>query len=92
MTFERLFLLFVLVPPVLWMIVNSHRRGCSNRFLLKASGAALLLLAFCLPGFVLRESRAAANVLADALASLSETELEQEHDCSCRVVPRATWA
>ena len=88
MTFERLFLLFLVVPPVLWMTVNSHRRGTYSGFLHKASGAAILLLAFCLPGFVLRESRA---VLADALASLSETDLEQEHDSIWRAVPRATW-
>ena len=80
MTFERLFVLFLLVPPVLWMMCNAHRSADSNRFLLKACGAAVLLFAFCLPGFVLRESRAGASVLADALASLSETELEQEHD------------
>ena len=91
MNFERLFLLLSLVPPVLWMMINSHRRGCPNRFLLKASGTAVVLLAFCLPGFVPRESRAAANVLADALASLSETELEQEHDFSWRHLPGAAW-
>lgn len=80
MTFERLFLFLMLVPPVLWVMFHSHRGLGLSRFLLKASGAAVLLLAFCLPGFVLRESRAAANVLADALSNLSETELGQEHD------------
>jgi hypothetical protein len=65
MTFERLFLFLVLVPPVLWMF-RSHRGMGLSRFLLKASGAAVLLLAFCLPGFVLRKSRAA-NVLADLI-------------------------
>jgi hypothetical protein len=67
MTFERLFLFLVLVPPVLWVMFRSHRGMGLSRFLLKASGAAVLLLAFCLPGFVLRESRAAANVLADLI-------------------------
>ncbi len=80
MMFERLFLFLPLVPPVLWVMFHSHRSLGFSHFLLKASGAAVLLLAFCLPSFVLRESRAAANVLADALANLSETELEQEHD------------
>jgi hypothetical protein len=65
MIFERLFLLFLLVPPVLWMMFHSHRTTGSNRFLLKASGAALLLFAFCLPDLFVWESRAAANVLAE---------------------------
>ena len=80
MTFERVFLFLVLLPPVLWLMFHSHRSLGFNRFLFKASGAVVRLLAFCLPGFVLRESRAAANVLADALANLWETELEQERD------------
>ena len=78
MGFERVSLLFLVVPPVLWMVFNSQRND--NRFLLKAFGVVLVILAFCLPGFVLRDSRAAANVLADSLAGLSETELEQEYD------------
>lgn len=80
MTFEHLFLFLMLVPPVVWMMAHSHRSLGFSHFLLKASGAAVLLLAFCLPSFVLCSSRAAANVLADALANLSETELEEEHD------------
>jgi hypothetical protein len=86
MIFEHLFLLLLLLPPVLWMMCNSHRSANPNRFLLIASGAAVLLLAFCLPGFVLRESRAAAVVLADSLASLSEAELDKTrfHMTPCR--------
>jgi hypothetical protein len=80
MTIERLFLFLMLVPPVLWVMFHTHRSQGFSRFLFKASGAAVLLLAFCLPGCALGESRVAANVLADALANLSETELEQEHD------------
>jgi hypothetical protein len=67
MTFERVFLFLVLVPLVLWVMFRSHRGMGLSRFLLKASGAAVHLLAFCLPGFVLRKSRAAANVLADLI-------------------------
>jgi hypothetical protein len=67
MIFERLFLFLVLLPLVLWVMFHSHRSLGFSRFLLKASGAAVLLLAFCLPGFVLRDSRAAANVLADLI-------------------------
>lgn len=88
MTVEHLFLLPMLLPPVLWMMCSSRRSANPNRFLLIASGAAVLLLAFCLPGFVLRESRAAAGVLVDSLASLSETELER-NTISYGTVPRA---
>lgn len=80
MTLERLWMLLLMVPPVLWMICSGHRSRGSSRFVLKAFGAALLLLAFCLPGFVMRESRAAAKVLADALAGLSVPDLKQERD------------
>ena len=67
MTFERLRL-------------NSHRSTDSNRFVFKILGAGVLLLAFHLPGLVLRESRVAARALVDALAGLSERDLRQEHD------------
>ena len=53
MTFERLFLFLVLLPLVLWVMFHSHRSLGFNRFLVTASGAVVLLLAFCLPGFVL---------------------------------------
>lgn len=68
MTFECIWLLVLLAPTALWTMFNSHRSDKFNRFLIKAFGATLLLLNSCLPGFILHESRAAANVLADALA------------------------
>ena len=77
MTFEHLCLLFLIVPPVLWMMCHSHRSRGFNRFLINALGAALLVPAFCLPGFVPQESRRAANVLAHALTSLSDEDLRK---------------
>jgi hypothetical protein len=44
MTFDCLFLFLVLVPPVLWTMFHSHRSVGFSRFLLKASGAAVLFL------------------------------------------------
>jgi len=63
MIFERVCFPFWVVPPVLWLVFNSDRSP--NRFLLRAVGCGLLLLAFYLAGFILRESRERANVLAD---------------------------
>jgi len=77
MTFEHLCLLFLIVPPVLWMMGHSHRSRGFNRFLINALGAALLVPALCLPGSVPQESRRAANVLAHALSSLSDTDLRK---------------
>ena len=77
MTFEHLWLLFLVFPPVLWTIFNSHRSHGSKRVLLKAVGAVILLLAFFLPGCFPQDSRAVANALADALAGLSEKELKR---------------
>ena len=85
MTFEHLWLLLLVFPPVLWTMFNSHRSHGSRRVLLKTVGALILLLAFFLPGCFPRDARAVANALADALAGLSEKELK-------RCAPRATQA
>jgi hypothetical protein len=60
--------------------LNTDRSTVSNRFVLKFLGPGFLLLAFHLPGLVLRESGVAARALVDALAGLSESDLKQEHD------------
>ena len=80
MTFESLWVLFPVVATMLWMILNCHRSRGSNRLVLEVFGAALLLLAFCLQGFVLQTSTVPAKVLADALAGLSDTDLKQDND------------
>lgn len=77
MTFEHLWLLLLVFPPVLWTIFNSHRSHGSKRVLLKAVGTGILLLAFFLPDCFPRGSRGVANALADALAGLSEKELKR---------------
>jgi hypothetical protein len=77
MTFECIWLLVLLAPTALWMMFNSHRSDTFNHVLIKAFGATLLLLHFCLSGLILRESRAAASVLADALGGLSDQQLKR---------------
>jgi hypothetical protein len=75
-TFEDIWLLLLVVPPALWMMFTSRSSG-SRQFLPKVFGAAIIVLAFCLPGSVRWESRAAAKALADALTGLSAKELKQ---------------
>ena len=47
-----------------------------DRFAINVFGT-LLLLAFCLPGFVPRKSSVAAEALAQALTGLSDTDLKK---------------
>jgi hypothetical protein len=57
--------------------VQSPSFSGRNRMLINALRSALLLSSFSLSGFVLPESRAAANMLASALSSLSGTDLKK---------------
>jgi hypothetical protein len=75
MNFEHLWLLFLVALPVLWMMLNSHRGYGFNPLLINTLGAALLLAAFSLSGFVLRESKGSVNALANGLNALSAAEL-----------------
>ena len=74
MTFEQVWLLFLVVPPALWMICNSYRRFGASPFVINIFGT-LMVLAFCLTGFLFRASSPAAGVLTRAFVSLSETDL-----------------
>jgi ABC-type uncharacterized transport system permease subunit len=75
MHFEQVWLLFLMAPPTLWILFNSYQSSRGS-FVINMFGA-LLLLAFSPSGFALRESSAAAEVLARALASLSEADLKR---------------
>jgi hypothetical protein len=77
MTFERLYLLLLVVPPVFWMVFHSHRSHGPYLFLINAFGAALLVSALCLPEFLVRQSKRETSMLADALTSLSNTDLRR---------------
>jgi hypothetical protein len=76
MAFNHLSLLLLIVPPVLWMMLHSHRRQGFN-LLIGAFSAALLLSAVCLTEFIAQQSKRAASTLAVAVTSLSETELRK---------------
>ena len=76
MTFEQVWPLLLIVPLVLGTILASYRSRTGDRFAINVFGT-LLLLAFCLPGFVPRKSSVAAEALAQALTGLSDKDLKR---------------
>ena len=76
MTFERVWPLLLIVPLLLGTILASYRSRPGDRWAINVFGT-LLLLAFCLPGFVPRKSSGAAEALAQALTGLSDTDLKR---------------
>jgi len=63
MTFEQAWPLLLIVPLVLGTILGAYRSRTGDRLAINAFGT-LLLLAFCLPGFVPRKSSVTAEALA----------------------------
>jgi len=76
MIFEQIWPLLLIVPLVLGTILASSRSRTGDRLAINVFGT-LLLLAFCLPGFVARKSSVAAEALAQALTGLSDTDLKR---------------
>ena len=76
MTFEQAWPLLLIAPLVLGTILASYRSRTGDRFAINVFGT-LLLLAFCLPGFVPRQSSVAAEALAQALTGLSDKDLKR---------------
>jgi hypothetical protein len=75
---EHPWMLFLLIAPLTWIILNSRsRRGPS---LVKALCLCTLILAACNPGLVGRSSRMAITLLADTSASISDQDLKRESD------------
>jgi len=76
MTFEQAWPLLLIAPLVLGTILGAYRGRTGDRVAINVFGT-LLLLAFCLPGFVPRKSSVAAEALAQALTGLSDTDLKK---------------
>jgi len=76
MTCEQVWPLLLIVPLALGMILGSSRTRTGDRLAINVFGT-LLLLAFCLPGFVPRKSSVAAQALAQALTGLSDKDLKR---------------
>jgi Ca-activated chloride channel family protein len=78
MTFERPWLLFLLIVPLLWMIRNWRRSSRPSSFAVKTLCVCVLVLAATKPTLVFRSSRMAVAVLADTSASISDQGLKHE--------------
>jgi hypothetical protein len=76
MTFEQVWPLLLIALLVLGTILAAYRSRTGDRLAINVFGT-LLLLAFCLPGFVPRRSSVAAEALAQALTGLSGTDLKR---------------
>ena len=74
MNFERLWLLFLAVLPVVWMTFHSWR-GCRNSLLTNAVRVALLLSALSLPALAMEAAGKTVQVLRDSLNGLSDDDL-----------------
>ena len=68
--------LLVVAPLVLGTILASYGSRTGDRLAINVFGT-LLLLAFCLAGFVPRQSSVAAEALAQALTGLSDKDLKR---------------
>jgi hypothetical protein len=79
MTFEQVWPLLLIVPLGLGTILASYRSRTGDRSAINVFGT-LLLLAFCSPPLVPRESSVAAETLAQALTGLSDTDLKRGKD------------
>jgi hypothetical protein len=73
---EKVCLLFLSALPAVWMTFHSCR-GCFNSLLVNALRVAILLSALSLPAFVTEAAGNTAQVLIDALNSLSRDDLKK---------------
>ncbi len=80
MTFERPWVLFLLILPLLWMIINWRRSSRRSSFAVKTLCLCALVVAVTKPALVFRSSRVAVAVLADTSASISDQGLKHESD------------
>jgi Mg-chelatase subunit ChlD len=80
MTFQHPWMLFLLIVPLLWMLMNWHRSSRHSSLAIKTLCLWALLLALAKPTLVFRSSRMAVAVLADTSASISDQGLKHESD------------
>jgi len=80
MSFEHPWMLFLLIVPLLWMILNWRRSSRRGSLAFKALCFCALVLAATKPGLLFRSSRMAVAVLADTSASVSDQDLKHESD------------
>lgn len=80
MTFERPWVLFLLIVPLLWMIINWRRSSRHSSLALTTLCLCAFVMAMTKPALVYCSSRMAVAVLADTSASISDKGLKHESD------------
>src|ERR1700744_2923049 len=80
MTFDRIWLLPLLILPVAWVVWEWRRQPRRAPLLFKASMIAAGILALAEPSITVRERKVALAVLADTSASVSDADLSRESD------------
>jgi hypothetical protein len=85
MSFERPWVLFLLIVLLLWAILKWRRGSLGGFVAVTAVLLGVLVLAVSKPVLVLRESRMAVQVLADTSAGISDEDLRRESDLICQL-------
>ncbi len=80
MTFDRIWLLSLLILPLTWIVWEWRRQPRRAHLLLKAAMIAAVILALAEPSITVRERKVALAVLADTSASVSDADLSRESD------------
>ena len=80
MTFERLWVLWLLPLALAWVAWEWQRSGRRQHLLLKGGMLVAVILALSAPNLTFKESRVAVAVLADTSASVSDADLAKEND------------
>jgi len=80
MSFERHWMLFMLLVPLVWIIWNWRASARRRYLVVRALGFSAFALAASGPAFVLRESKTTVTVLADTSGSMSDQDLKHESD------------
>ena len=80
MTFERLWVLWLLPFALGWVAWEWRQSGRRQHLLLKGGMLVAVVLALAAPNVTFKESRVAVAILADTSASLSDADLAKEND------------
>lgn len=78
MTFDRAWVLFLLVLPLAWLAWDFRRQPRHGHLLLKVAMIVAVILALSEPSIVIRERKVALAVLVDTSASVTDPDLSRE--------------
>ncbi|HTA46497.1 MAG TPA: VWA domain-containing protein [Bryobacteraceae bacterium] len=78
MTFDRLWVLWLLALPLGWLVWEWRRQPRRSSLLLKTAMVAAVILALSEPSITYRQRKIAVAVLVDTSASISDADLKRE--------------